>query len=172
VELQQLRREVRPYEVKGLGDAIETIYAKEAMSGLTKQFFVTNDAFFTAIVQSFVVYSGKTPATANVYDVDLAKFRRFVQEWKAERDPYSSFSQDNMLFPSYQRIIGLGKPAIPLILSELKDELRRGEPDDWFQALWAIADETPVKEENRGRIRRMAEDWISWGVKSGYVATE
>jgi hypothetical protein len=68
-----------------------------------------------------------------------------------------------MLRP-YQRIIGMGMPAVPLIL----DELRR-QPDQWFWALEAITEENPVPPEAAGIVAEMARAWIEWGERHGLV---
>ena len=49
----------------------------------------------------------------------------------------------------------MGRPAVPLIL----DELRR-EPGQWFWALEAITDENPVPPDAMGKVREMARAWI------------
>ena len=66
-----------------------------------------------------------------------------------------------MLTP-YQRIIGLGWPAVSLILQELHRE-----PDQWFWALEAITEENPVPHEAAGNVSLMAQAWIEWGAKLG-----
>jgi hypothetical protein len=67
-----------------------------------------------------------------------------------------------MLKP-YQRIIGMGAPAVSLILRELERE-----PDQWFWALESITEENPVPPEAAGRVRSMAQAWIDWGKQHGY----
>jgi hypothetical protein len=62
-----------------------------------------------------------------------------------------------MLKP-YQQIIGMGWPAVPLILEELQRE-----PDQWFWALEAITDANPVLPESAGNVRLMAQAWVEWG---------
>jgi hypothetical protein len=69
------------------------------------------------------------------------------------------------LLPSYQQIIGIGEPAVPLLLEEL-----RREPDHWFWALEAITMANPVPKEASGKIRQMAMAWIEWGIREGYIA--
>src|SRR5262249_7967281 len=78
------------------------------------------------------------------------RFRRLVDEWK-EQSRYLSDSRRMAMLPSYQRIIGMGLPAVPLILEEL-----RGEPDHWFWALEAITEENPVPAQTVGKVRQMA----------------
>jgi hypothetical protein len=68
-----------------------------------------------------------------------------------------------MLQP-YQRIIGMGWPAVPLILEELSRE-----PDQWFLALEAITEENPVNPEDAGKVCVMARAWLEWGRRSGLI---
>jgi hypothetical protein len=68
-----------------------------------------------------------------------------------------------MLRP-YQRIVGMGTAAVPLILEELKRE-----PDQWFWALESITEENPVPPEAAGRVRAMAEAWLRWGRERGVL---
>ncbi len=65
--------------------------------------------------------------------------------------------------PSYQQIIAMGPPVIPLILRDL--EQRSGH---WFWALSALTQADPVKPEHRGVVTRMAADWLGWARASGY----
>lgn len=91
------------------------------------------------------------------------EFNRLMLEWKTTRRATSSTTAI-VTHPAYQRIIGLGRPALPLILRELSREL-----DHWFWALKAISGDDPVPPEHIGRMRQMAKDWIEWGRKHGYV---
>jgi hypothetical protein len=99
-------------------------------------------------------------------------FRDLASQWQQERNPLSSNAWDNVLNPAYQRIIGMGTDAVPFILGELRQELKKGEPDDWFMALWAITGENPVPAESRGKIREMAKAWLEWGSQQGYLDGE
>ena len=92
-----------------------------------------------------------------------AEFNRLLNEWKAARRATSS-STAIAMHPSYQRIIGMGQSALPLILRELGREL-----DHWFWALKAISGEEPVPLEHLGNFRQMAADWLRWGKEKGYV---
>jgi len=87
------------------------------------------------------------------------KFQRLAKKWKQETSHLSSTSRVSMHM-SYQSIIGMGMPVVPIILEELKRE-----PDHWFWALMAITEENPVLEEDRGYLDKMAEAWIEWGKK-------
>ncbi len=86
-----------------------------------------------------------------------ARFDRLAGEWKKQSRFLSNTAQMAMLRP-YQRIIGMGPEAVPLIL----DELRR-EPDHWFWALESITEQNPVPPEAMGKVRQMAQAWVAWG---------
>lgn len=91
------------------------------------------------------------------------RFPRLTAEWKQESRYLSNTAQMALLRP-YQRIIGLGRAALPLILQELQRE-----PDHWFWALEAITDENPVPAEASGDVARMTQAWIEWGKQRGYL---
>ena len=91
------------------------------------------------------------------------RFKELAGEWRRDTR-FMSSTTDIALHPAYQQIIGMGKEAIPLILRELDRE-----PDHWFWALWAISGEDPVPKEDRGRVHRMAEAWITWGKQRDYL---
>jgi hypothetical protein len=90
------------------------------------------------------------------------RFRRLSAEWKEQSRYLSNTTQMAMLKP-YQRIVGMGLSAVPLILEEL-----RREPDQWFWALEAITEENPVPPEAAGKVREMARAWIDWGKRHGF----
>ncbi len=85
------------------------------------------------------------------------RFRRLADAWKEQARYLSNTAQMAMLKP-YQQIIGMGPPAIPLILEELQRE-----PGQWFWALEAISEENPVPPEAAGKVREMAQAWIERG---------
>lgn len=92
------------------------------------------------------------------------RFRRLADEWKDKSKHLSNTAQMAML-RSYQRIIGMGREAVPFILTELQRE-----PDQWFWALEAITEENPVPAEAVGKVRLMAQAWIEWGKQRGFVS--
>ena len=91
------------------------------------------------------------------------RFRRLADQWK-DQSRYLSNSAQMALLPAYQRIIGMGWPAVPLILEELRQQ-----PGQWFWALEAITDENPVPPEAAGKVREMARSWIEWGQIRGLI---
>jgi hypothetical protein len=94
------------------------------------------------------------------------QFARLASEWREERGAMSSITQMSML-PSYQRIIGMGKEAVPLILAELRSE--GDEPDQWFWALRVLSGVNPVRTEDQGDFQAMARAWLVWGETQEYA---
>ena len=90
-------------------------------------------------------------------------FATLADQWYEETGHLSSPSQIAM-HPAYQRIIGLGPAAIPLVLDELR--IVGGQ---WFWALRALAGESPVPADSAGKIREAKEAWIRWGRSRGYI---
>jgi len=91
------------------------------------------------------------------------RFRRLSADWKEKSRFLSNTAQMALLRP-YQAIIGMGLPAVPLILEELKRE-----PDQWFWALEAITEANPVPPNAAGNVRQMAQAWIDWGQRQGLI---
>ena len=89
-------------------------------------------------------------------------FNRLADEWRRDR-PRGVDVANMVMHPSYQRIIGMGEDAIPLILNELDRQ-----PDHWFWALHSITGADPVPEDYQGNISEMANAWIEWGRRDGY----
>ena len=90
-----------------------------------------------------------------------ARFARLASEWKRD-SRYLSNSAQMAMIRSYQRIIGMGMPVVPLILQELARE-----PDQWFWALEAITEQNPVPPAAAGKVSLMAHAWIEWGKSEG-----
>jgi hypothetical protein len=90
------------------------------------------------------------------------RFRELVAQWKQD-SLFMSSTTDMVALPSYQEIIGMGAPAIPLLLAELQRE-----PNHWFAALMALTGANPVPPEDRGRLDRMTTAWLRWGRENGY----
>ena len=99
----------------------------------------------------------------NIDPVMEQDFNALADQWRSEIRHLSSDSDIAGRFV-YQQIIGMGKPALPLILRELQQHGGR-----WFWALRAITRENPVRLEDRGNVTRMAEAWLEWGQRNRYV---
>jgi hypothetical protein len=92
---------------------------------------------------------------------DETLFQQLAERWRSETEYISSLSK-MVLHPAYQRIIGLGKPAVPLILSELQKQV-----DHWLWALHAITGESPAPPN--ATFREAAQAWLDWGREKGYL---
>jgi hypothetical protein len=98
-----------------------------------------------------------------VPDLEVARWvGDLAAEWRAETLLASSMVE-TVLHPAYQRIIGLGRLAVPFVLIEL-----RSEPNQWFWALRAMTGEDPAAEANSFAERRDA--WLRWGRSRGYLS--
>jgi hypothetical protein len=98
----------------------------------------------------------KLPATRHANDV-AEEFATLAEEW-IEATRFTSSITEMAMHPAYQRIIGLGKPAVPFLLRKLQ-----ASPGHWFWALRAITGCDPIVPEDRGRVPRMTEAWLTWG---------
>ena len=91
-------------------------------------------------------------------------FTRLAREWE-EATRFINSMTEIVTHPAYQRIIGLGPAALPLIFRQLSRD-----PDHWFWALKAITGEDPVPPAARGNLGKMKEAWLQWGIAQGFVA--
>jgi hypothetical protein len=96
---------------------------------------------------------------------DEYTFKGLLTSWHSERGATSSITQ-MVICRSYQRIIGMGDKAIPLILRDLEDHVE--DPDHWFWALQALTGANPVPAEDRGDMSKMARAWLEWAYLAGY----
>jgi hypothetical protein len=103
-----------------------------------------------------------TPESSDSSKVVADKFHDLASRWKRETRFCSSRAK-MVDHPTYQEIIGMGRPVLPLILSEL-----RTDPRYWFPALHEITGEDPVPAEDRGIARKMADAWLRWGKAHGF----
>ena len=93
-----------------------------------------------------------------------AEFETLARQWKDETAGDST-GRAILLHPAHQRIVGMGRPALPLILEDMR---QRG--GHWFAALRAITGEDPVAAEDAGRVRKMQSAWIEWGRRNGLAS--
>jgi hypothetical protein len=92
------------------------------------------------------------------------RFLMLKDRWEAETAFLSSITHIAM-HPAYQEIIGMGLPAVPLILAEMERK-----PGHWFWALRAMTGIDPTLPEDRGNVRRMTKSWLLWGRERGYLS--
>lgn len=90
------------------------------------------------------------------------RFNALMADWKKGRG-HSSKIRDLAMHPAYQQIIGMGEPAVPLLLKEMGER-----PDYWMWALRAITGVNPIAEGNRGKLKEIAQAWVKWGKDNRY----
>ena len=101
------------------------------------------------------------PVTSYRLPVEF-KFLVLSHQWKQDT-LFESSPWRMAAHPAYQRIIGMGRRAVPLILQQLSREA-----DFWFEALGAITEGQPVPPEHAGNLEAMRQDWLRWGRANGY----
>ena len=95
-------------------------------------------------------------------DTELKRtFNALAEKWKRETRHISSITKTSM-HPAYQQIIGMGEPAVPLILQELKQN-----GGHWLWALHAITREDPTQEEDD--FDGAVQSWLNWGRSRGHI---
>lgn len=105
-----------------------------------------------------------TTAVLDVSDEVADLFAELLDQWHAETATQSSLTK-RYSHTAYQRIVGLGPAAVPILLGELE-----ARPDYWFHALRAITGEDPVPQAGRGNLRAMTDAWLAWGRLHGHLA--
>jgi hypothetical protein len=91
------------------------------------------------------------------------RFDNLAALWKSQCG-HDSFVTDLVIHPAYQQIIGMGEPAVPLLLEEM-----RARPNHWDWALRSITGSDPVPKESWGKLREIAAAWVAWGKERGYI---
>jgi hypothetical protein len=122
-----------------------------------------NSAAQTTFDQQTVTAIFENRSLRHQLDEAQCAFKKLADQWKAETRALSS-TKIIAMHPAYQKIMVMGKRALPFILNDL-----RRDENHWFWALSYIADENPVPPESRGKVHEMAGAWLDWGRKNGYV---
>lgn len=89
-------------------------------------------------------------------------FQDLLETWRRETW-FLTFIQQRMLHPAYQRMIGMGWGAVPLILRELEQR-----PDHLLWALQAITGEDPGRHTHD--IQAGIAAWLEWGRERGLLS--
>ena len=108
-----------------------------------------------------LVFKRVRPPNAKVSTVERV-FRESVDHWKSETVHLSSVAKI-ISRPSYLRIVGLGKPVLPLLIKELTDS-----PDHWFAALEAITGDNPVS--SKATFDQAVQSWAEWWNQQQQIA--
>jgi deoxycytidine triphosphate deaminase len=88
-------------------------------------------------------------------------FDALAQEWREDTRLLSSVSK-MVMHSAYQKIIGMGEAAIPLLLRELEQTR-----DHWLWALAAISREDPASPNDD--FDQAVNAWLDWGRQRGYI---
>lgn len=115
---------------------------------------------------SFLERQTASPAiriARNTLENTRAMFRQFCRQWK-DATMFASSLTEIAMNAAYQRIIGMGRDALPLIIEELENE-----NDHWFWALEAITGENPAHEVS-GNLELMRTAWLDWARENVGVA--
>ena len=92
---------------------------------------------------------------------EVERFYKLAVEWIRGTASCSS-TIEMAKHPAYLKIESMGTRVVPLLLREL--ELR---PAFWFAALRHLTGADPVKPEQRGNLKQMADAWLEWGKDQG-----
>ena len=95
----------------------------------------------------------------------MKRQQKFQALYKKFNDETMFLSYHDYDHPAYKEIVSMGRPIIPLLLSNLWDS--------WLpiMALHAILGEVPfeIAEEDHGRFDNLSEKWYAWGEENGYI---
>jgi len=98
-----------------------------------------------------------------VLDAELVnvhvRFQELARLWRKETSQLSVASR-MAAHPAYRQIVAMGDAVVPFLLAEL-----RRRPDHWFIALEEITGQSPVPPESEGKVKKMADAWIQWGIQ-------
>jgi hypothetical protein len=122
------------------------------LSGIVHGKFVDVSEYFLIGDKRAVLVSAPDIAT---------EFRSLAKQWKRETGFRSSLSE-KFTHPAYQRIMAMGKSALPFILRDLQHN-----SGHWFYALRFIAGKDIAAKTNNPSDARDA--WLEWGYKNGHV---
>ncbi|MBD2175851.1 hypothetical protein H6F42_02820 [Pseudanabaena sp. FACHB-1998] len=91
------------------------------------------------------------------------EFARLALQWIQDVEGMSS-TVEMTKHPAYQKIVSMGQVIVPFLLEDLHQN-----PLYWLPALRQITQQNPVQPEQRGKVKQMAEAWLSWGKQEGYI---
>ncbi len=106
----------------------------------------------------------RAPRTHQLEGGNQELFQTLADEWRRDTARLS-LASDKVKHPAYQRIISMGRPAVPLILRDLDEH-----GGFWYNALESLADgSTPVRPQDRGNVKKMKAAWLQWGRDNGFI---
>ncbi len=89
------------------------------------------------------------------------------RELKDELDEvtkYCSSGRTCLEHPIFAKIVEM-ENAVSLALQDLRED--KGCCHNCFHILYKVVGNSPVKEESRGLVPKMIEDWLEWGKNHG-----
>ena len=90
-------------------------------------------------------------------------FHQLADEWR-NVTAFDSSPDRITRHETYRAIVDLGEEVAPLIMRDL-----RRRPELWFAALRELLKVDPVRPEQRGNVRAMADTWLEWGRNHGLL---
>jgi hypothetical protein len=105
-------------------------------------------------------FSGRVVISAETEKL-RPEFNELANLWIQETRHLSLISK-KIIHPAYFRIMGMGKPVLPLLLSALRDR-----PAHWFAALRAVANADPAPSDGNASQARQA--WLEWARSHRYI---
>jgi|GEM_PF-4713866 len=109
-------------------------------------------------------HTERYPNESNTSQFQQDEFKALVKQWRSETKGMSSSSAIVLSTP-YQRILSMGKNALPYIFQELRDNY-----GDWFWALEVITGQNPVPPQFQGDLKKMREIWLDYGTRNSLVS--
>jgi hypothetical protein len=118
--------------------------------------------FSIQTIGSSLNYAGNRPIAESSENAQLgSKFHMLAQQWVNETSFHSSLGE---IFTNdaYQRIMAMGRDALPFIFSDLQKK-----PRHWFYALEKIIGFDVAQGAKSFAEARAA--WLEWGYKNNYI---
>jgi hypothetical protein len=117
---------------------------------------------YVVIGNKRAVLIGAAPEAAD--SIDLAReFQSLTSEWRKDTGFHSSLAK-KVMHPAYQRIMAIGKPALPFILRDLRET-----SDHWFYALRYIVGKDIGSEANASTTEEATRAWLEWGYRHNHI---
>src|SRR5580698_3363154 len=91
------------------------------------------------------------------------EFNELARQWRRETGMLS-LTRQKAMHPAYQKIIGMGKDALPLIFREMRS---RG--GDWLWALESIVRPKVNPAQGTTNFKEAVAAWLRWGEENGYA---
>ncbi|MDQ3062056.1 MAG: hypothetical protein M3R14_04225 [Acidobacteriota bacterium] len=152
---------------KGFPCSLKGRHFPTDVSNWERRLFQRDDVASLA-TQLYFIESQQTehlkPKSKQEFEAEETKqeFQTLVKVWTKATSRFS-FVRQQIVHPSFLRIIGMGEKALPLILEEVKE---RPIPS-WFTALEAISGKDVASDATN--IGEAAQCWIRWGQNEGYL---